>query len=434
MRKGYYKSKEKSIVEEIRKTEKIPESNFFNDFDPKRLHHLIQEALHGGCLDIGIGVMSMFLEGEVNNLCGDSYKHSDDRKYTRYGKQNGYMYAGGQRVPIDKPRVRGIDGKEAKLKTYEVMQDPTRFHESVLRHMLYGVSTRNYDRVIDHAAERLTIKKSSISESFRATTRKNLQQFMGRSLADESWPVVLLDGTPMGGEMMIVSAGINNEGKKVVLGTRQGDTENAEVVKDLLVDMKNRGLSASEGILFVIDGSKALAKGIRDVFGEQAYIQRCRVHKKRNVLAYLSKDNQGVFGKAIDDAYALKDYEKAKERLKSISKDLEKVNPDAATSMREGLEETCTVLRFNIPELLFKTLMSTNPLESIFSIVEERVKRVKNWQRGDMRKRWLVAALLDAESRVNRIQGRKYLPDLMKAMKDDQEKRFGKLDESKEVA
>ena len=434
MRTGYKTSSEKTIINEMENIGKTVDSDVLDGFDKKRLHHLLQEALHGGCLDIGIGVMSMFLEHEVNKLCGDYYKHSDDRKYSRYGNQQGYMYAGGQRVPISKPRVRSIDGEEVDLKTYRVMQDPARFHESVLRHMLHGVSTRNYDRVIDHAAERLSVKKSSISASFRATTRKNLQQFAERSLVNESWPVILVDGTPIDGEMMIVAVGINGEGKKVVLGTRQGDTENTQVAKDLLLDLKNRGLNAREGILFIIDGSKALSKSIQTVFGDHTYIQRCRVHKKRNVLHYLSKENQIKFGKAIDDAYALTDYEKAKEQLMSISKDLERVNPDAAGSMREGLEETCTVLRFNVPELLLKTLMTTNPLESIFSIVEADVKRVKNWQGSDMRKRWLVAALLDAEGRVNRIQGKKYLHELMKAMKEDQEKRFGRLDESKEVA
>ena len=434
MRTGYKTSSEKTIINEMENIGKSVDSDVLEGFDRKRLHHLLQEALHGGCLDIGIGVMSMFLEHEVDKLCGGYYKHSDDRRYSRYGSQKGYMYAGGQRVPIAKPRVQSIDGKEVALKTYKVMQDPTRFHESVLRHMLHGVSTRNYDRVIDHAAERLSVQKSSISASFRATTRKNLQQFTQRSLAQESWPVILVDGTPIDGEMMIVAVGINGEGKKVVLGTRQGDTENTQVAKDLLLDLKNRGLDARLGILFIIDGSKALSKSIKSVFGDHAYIQRCRVHKKRNVLHYLSKENQAIFGKAIDEAYTLTDYEKAKERLMSVSKDLERVNPDASASMSEGLEETCTVLRFNVHELLLKTLLTTNPLESIFSIVEADVKRVKNWQGNDMRKRWLVAALLDAEGRVNRIQGKKHLPELMKAMKNDQEKRFGRLDESKEVA
>ena len=146
------------------------------------------------------------------------------------------------------------------------------------------------------------------------------------------------------------------------------------------------------------------------------------------------QENQIIFGKSIDEAYALTDYKKAKERLMSIAKDLDRINPDASSSMSEGLEETCTVLRFNVPELLLKTLTNTNPLESIFSIVEDQVKRVKRWQGHDMRKRWLVAALIDAESRLNRVRGRKHILDFMKAMKDDQEKRFGKLDESKEVA
>jgi len=434
MRKGYQSSTGKSIVEDLKKIGKTPENGFFSDFAPERLHHLLQDALQGTCLDIGVRIMTSFIENEVKTLCGGRYDHQDGRKRYRYGKQAGYVYAGGQRVPVDKPRVRTTDGEEVNLRTYKAMQDPSRFHESALRQMLQGVSSRRYDRAIEHAAERLSVKKSSISAAFRALTRKNLQKFAERRLEHEEIVAVFMDGISFGGEMMIGALGVNIRGKKLVLGTRQGNTENTPVVDDLLKDLKNRGLNDRGGLLFLVDGGKALTKSIRNVFGEQAYIQRCRAHKRRNVIDYLSDENAEVFGKAIDEAYALPGYAEAVARLQGVAKNLERVNPDAATSLREGLEETCTVLKFNVPELLRKTLLTTNPIESLFSSVRECVRRVKRWQGSDMRKRWFVAALLEAEVRMNRVQGCKYLPGLKEAMITDQEKRFGKLDESKEVA
>jgi transposase-like protein len=433
MRKGYYKSDEISIIENLENLRKNPKSDILQNFDHERLRHLVQDALHGSCMEIGIAILALFIENEVDTLCGNKYEHQDKRKCYRYGKQDGYAYVGGQRVPIRKPRVRTLEGQEKILQTYQVLQDPARLHESALRHMMLGVSTRKYDRVLEHASERLSVKKSSISKAFKMLSRNKLKEFSDRRLESYDIPVIFLDGINFGGDMMIGAVGIEIKGKKLVLGIRQGNTENSRVVEDLLADIKDRGLQYKEGILFVIDGSKALAKSIQTVFGDQAYIQRCRVHKKRNVLEYLSEDNKTSIGIAIDDAYSLTDHAKAIHRLELIAKQLDKINPDAASSMREGLLETCTVLKFNVDALLVKTLLTTNPIESAFSIVETMVKRVKRWKGDDMRKRWLVTGLAEAEQRMNRVRGSKYLPDLRAAMKTDQEKRFGILDESKEV-
>ena len=322
MRKGYQRSTEKSIVEDLKRLGKTPENGIFSDFNPERLQQMLQEALRGTCLDIGVQIMTSFLENEVNALCGNRYTHQDGRTRHRYGKQAGYIYAGGQRVPVVKPRVRTTDGEEVSLKTYKTMQNPEPFNESALRHMLQGVSSRRYDRVIEHAAERLSVKKSSISAAFRAMSRKNMQKFAERRFEHEEIVAVLLDGISFGGEMMIGALGLDIRGKKLVLGTRQGNTENTQVVDDLLLDLKDRGLSAREGLLFIVDGGKALSKSIQNVFGERAYIQRCRAHKKRNVMDYLSEENSAEFGKAIDEAYALKGYDEAVSRLQSVSKNL----------------------------------------------------------------------------------------------------------------
>jgi transposase-like protein len=434
MRKGYQQTNEKSIVDDLKRLGRYPENGILSNFSPEQLRQMLNDAFQGTCLDIGVQMMTLFLEEEVNGLCGNRYGHQDGRNRYRYGKQAGYIYAGGQRVPVVKPRVRTTEGEEVRLKTYQAMQNPEAFNESALRYMLQGVSSRRYDRVIEHAAERLSVKKSSISAAFKAMSRRQMQKFAERRFEHEEIVVVLLDGISFGGEMMIGALGINIRGKKLVLGTRQGNTENAQVVADLLLDLKDRGLSAREGLLFVVDGGKALSKSIRDVFGEQAYIQRCRAHKRRNVLDYLSEENSAEFGKAIDEAYALTEHDEAVSELQSVAKSLERVNPDAAASLREGLEETCTVLKFNLPEILLKTLFTTNPIESVFSAVRTCVGRIKRWHGNDMRKRWFVSALLDAEERLNRVKGCKYLPDLKDAMRKDQERRFGKVAGSKEVA
>jgi len=435
MTKNYIFRNEKTNLANMRKVEGLIDSDILGDFDLPRLHQMLQKALQNASMDIGVQLLGSFLEQEVISLCGERSQRTENRRHYRHGKQKGYAYLGGQRVRLDKPRVLKTDGEgEARLTTYERMQDRDRFGEDVLRRMLNGVSCRRYDKVIDHAAERLTVRKSSISAAFRAKTAETLKEYERRPLHGEDWVAVFIDGKPIADEMMICALGVDIHGKKRLLGVRQGHTENAEVVKSLLVDLRERGLSASAGILFIIDGSKALRNAIQQVFGDRAYIQRCRVHKKRNVLEYLSEELREKFDGMISGAYQETDHPTALNRLRGVVHELGKVNPDAARSLEEGLEETCTVLRLGVSGVLLKSLSTTNPIESVNSMVATTVERVKRWRGNDMRKRWLAAAMIEAEGRLRSLRGYTALPELQSRMLAEIEKKFGKLEKAKEVA
>lgn len=228
--------------------------------------------------------------------------------------------------------------------------------------------------------------------------------------------VIYLDGTPYAGETMIVALGITEDGTKRLLGVRQGATENAAVCTALLEDLCGRGLDTSPPTLLVLDGAKALHAAVKRVWGQNALIQRCQVHKKRNVQEHLPQKHWQELARQLHAAYQETDYDQALKCLKTTARWLERLNPDAAASLREGMEETLTVVRLRVPELLRRTLATTNPIESAFSVAENVTARVKRWRDGDMRQRWCTAGLIRAESKFRRVKGHRYMPQFLKAL------------------
>ena len=425
MKRTYIKKEEKSSMKSAEIIiDSLKEGQLFLEDEEKSvIASIIEDGLTQLSLDIGRIVVSRYLENDVKLLCGEKSNRDQERQNYRHSWQQGYCYISGQKVPIIKQRVVTKEGREVKLPTYEKTKRKAIFNNSVMKKLMHGVSCRDYDKVIEHASERLGVSKSSVSRGFKAATRIEMEQLLNRRLDDEKWLVVFIDGKSVGGEMVIVAVGVNLEGNKRVLGFRQGSTENKSVVTSLINDLEERGLKSDEGILFVMDGSKALHSAVNSTFGERAFIQRCRVHKKRNVIDHIPKGQQPMVKQIIDSAYKETDIDKAREKLNSLAKKLEEFNPDAAGSLREGLEETLTVLKFELPRILTKSLMSTNPIESIFSTAETLMRRVKCWRGGDMRKRWVGAGMLRAESRCNRLHGYRYLGELARAMKYELEKK-----------
>ena len=230
------------------------------------------------------------------------------------------------------------------------------------------------------------------------------------------FPAIYLDGVQYAGETMTVALGVLENGTKRVLGVRQGATENAAVCTALLEDLQERGLDTSQPTLLVLDGAKALHAAVKRVWGKGALIQRCQVHKKRNVREHLPQKHWDELSRQLYAAYHETDYDEALRRLKTTARWLERLNPDAAASLREGMEETLTVVRLGIPELLRRTLATTNPIESAFSVAQNVTRRVKCWREGDMRQRWCVAGLMRAESKFRRVKGYRQLPQLLKAL------------------
>jgi transposase-like protein len=322
----------------------------------------------------------------------------------------------GQKVPIERPRVRTTEDKEVRLGSYEMFHRGEPLSETVWEKLMLGLSTRRYGQAVREFTEAYGLEKSAVSEHFIQASRVKLKDLMERRLNKLQLCALLIDATPFEGQQMIVALGIGQDGRKTILGIRQGATENATVVGELLGDLMNRGLDFSTPRLYVLDGGKALHAAVKKYAGESAPIQRCQVHKRRNVLDHLTDEQKPAVARKLNAAYALEEYAAAREALNGLHHELMHLNPSAARSLGEGLEETLTVHRFHVPQQLRLTLASTNVIESAFSIVERVCLNVKRWHSGDQRERWVGSGLLVAEKQFRRIKGHKQLPLLLREL------------------
>ncbi len=383
----------------------------------EELMALMQDSLSSFATEMGLRVAVQLLEDEVTRRCGPRYERRAERQLTRHGRQPGVVTLAGQKLPIARPRIRRTDGQgELKLETYDLLQRDEAMPEACLRRMVRGVSTRDYERVVDVAAEGFGVKRSSVSRGFVKATAQEIRALAERRFEGHRFVAVFIDGKEYAGETMVVALGVTAQGEKRILGLRQGASENAEVVTSLLEDLRERGLDTSQPTLFVLDGAKALRAAVKRVFGKHALVQRCQVHKARNVKAHLPEKHHPQFTAQLAAAYRETNYERALEALKTTVAWLERVSPAAAASLREGLEETLTVVKLGLPELLRRTLATTNPVESALSVVAKVTGRVKRWRDGNMRERWCTAGLLRAEERFRRIKGHKQLHLLVAAL------------------
>ena len=385
--------------------------------DPEEVLAMLQDSLTDFATEMGLKVARLLLDDEVSQRCGSRYQRVPERTVTRYGHQRGVVVIAGQKLPVQRPRIRYTQRcGEADLENYGRLQSPDAMPQSVLRRLVRGVSCRDYEGVVDMAREGFGVKKSSVSRSFVKASAKEVRQLAERRFDGVRFPVIYLDGTPYAGETMIAAMGITEDGTKRLLGVRQGATENAAVCTALLEDLCGRGLDTSSPTLLVLDGAKALHAAVKRVWGQNALIQRCQVHKKRNVQQHLPQKHWQELARQLHAAYHETDYDQALKDLKTTARWLERLNPDAAASLREGLEETLTVVRLGVPELLRRTLATTNPIESAFSVAENVTSRVKCWRDGDMRQRWCTAGLMRAESKFRRVKGHRHMAQLLKAL------------------
>jgi len=365
----------------------------------------------------GLQLMQLMMEEEVRSLVGERSRPQPDRRLNRWGTEQGYCIAMGQKVPLERPRVRDTEeDKEVRLGTYETFHRGEPLTETVWEKLMLGLSTRKYGQAVREFSEAYGLEKSAVSERFIEASRDKLQQLMERRLDKMDFCALLIDATPFAGQQMVVALGVGQEGKKMILGIRQGATENATVVGELLGDLANRGLDFSVPRLYVLDGGKALHAAVKKYAGESAPIQRCQVHKRRNVLDHLTEEQKPAVAKRLNAAYALEDYSAAKQALQGLHRELMDLNPSAARSLGEGLEETLTVHRLGIPLQLRKTLASTNVIESAFSVVERVCLNVKRWQGGDQRERWVGSGLFVAEKQFRRVTGHKHIPKLTREL------------------
>jgi transposase-like protein len=360
----------------------------------------------------GLRVMELLMEEEVRERVGERSQLQPNRTANRWGKERGFCVVMGQKVPIDRPRVRTTDDQEVRLGSYEMFHRGEPLTETVWEKLMLGLSTRTYGRAVREFAEAYGLEKSAISEHFIEASREKLKAMMERRLDKLQLCAVLIDATPFAGQQMVAALGISQDGKKTILGIRQGATENVTVVGELLGDLMNRGLDFGEIRLYVLDGGKALHAAVKKYAGESG----CQVHKRRNVLDHLTEEQKPAVAKKLNAAYAMEDHAAAKQALDTLHGELMDLNPSAARSLAEGLEETLTVHRLHVPLQLRKTLASTNVIESAFSIVERVCRNVKRWHAGDQRERWVGSGLLVAEKQFRRVQGHKQIPILLRAL------------------
>ena len=375
---------------------------------PEVIRALAQEA--------GLLLMSAAMNAECEMIAGAKNSKNPLRAANWWGSDLGPVYYDKQKVLIDRPRLRSKNNKEIPLATYQAFGDPLSMRNSIMKNMILGISSRNYAESVESFVKGYGIKKSSVSRHFVKATAEQMREFMERDLGGLDLVAIFVDGIEFKGHLIVVALGLDKGGKKHVLGLWQGATENATICTSLLEDIARRGLNIEKDYLFVLDGSKALRSGVAKIFGTNVAVQRCQQHKRRNVLARLPKEHQHAVDARISAAYKMADYEAAKKSLELTVRYLEKLNPSAAASLREGLEETLTVHKLGVAGLLRKTLQTTNPIESCFSVSRTITGRVKRWRGDDMVQRWAVASLLRAEKKFKRVKGYKDIPKLIAAL------------------
>jgi putative transposase len=364
----------------------------------------------------GLRLMDLLMQEEVRELVGERSQRRAERTAHRWGSERGYCVVMGQKVPVERPRVRSTDDQEVRLGSYELFHRGEPLTETVWEKLMLGLSTRKYGQAVRAFTEAYGLEKSAVSEHFIEASRTKLQEMMERRLDKTRLCVLLIDATPFAGQQLVVAMGISQDGRKMILGLRQGATENATVVGELLGDLVSRGLNFSEPRLYILDGGKALTAAVKRHAGESAAIQRCQVHKRRNVLDHLTDEQKPVVAQRLNAAYALEDHAAAKQALNTLHRELMDLNPSAARSLGEGMEETLTVHRLHVPMQLRKTLASTNVIESAFSIVEQVCKNVKRWHGGDQRERWVGSGLLVAQKQFRKVTGHKQIPALLREL------------------
>jgi transposase-like protein len=377
---------------------------------------MLQQGVGNLLRETGLALMETVMEEEVRHLAGERHQQHDGRRAHRWGKENGYCVVDGQKVPIRKTRLRTADKREHRLGSYELFQRSGPLQLGVWDKMMRGLSTRNYGAVVKDFHNAYGIEKSAVSENFIEASREKVKQLMERPLGELRLCAMVIDGTPFKDRQMIAALGIGCDGTKTVLGIREGATENTAVVSSLMSELVERGLDFSTPRLYILDGGKALAAAVRKQAGEAGFIQRCQVHKRRNVVDHLPAEHQADVRRKMQNAYAMTDYAEARRALDRLHRELMDLNPSAARSLEEGMEETLTVHKLRVPEQLRRTLCCTNVIESAFSIVETVCRNVKRWRDGDHIERWVGSGLLVAERQFRKVIGYRQIPLMLTSM------------------
>jgi transposase-like protein len=403
----------------------------------------IAESMHEGLLALAVGaglqVMAALMEADVNTLAGPKGRHNMVRMAVRHGRERGSVTLGGRRVPITRPRVRAADGSgEVAIASYELFSSTELLGKMALERMLAGLSTRRYPVGLEPVGGQVDEKssatsKSAVSRRFVAMTETALAELLSADLSGLDLVALMIDGVHFAESCCVVALGIDIEGTKHPLALVEGSTENATLVCGLLVDLRERGLDVTRPMLVGIDGSKALRKAVLDVL-DHPVIQRCQLHKIRNVKDHLPQRLRSSVGRRMTDAYHAASALEAEAALLALAKELDRTHPGAAASVREGLDDTLTVLRLGVPPTLARTLRSTNTIESMISVCREHSANVKRWRDGQMALRWCAAGMVEAGKQFRRVNGHLHLPTLRAALERESAEHVGSVVHNDEVS
>jgi putative transposase len=372
----------------------------------QQMHQILQEgtrALNEVSLDLGRQLAEFILYSEREELAGPDYQPRKEGLY-KWASEPGSVYVCGQKVSVQRPRLRRGD-REVHLRTYRAMGDKEGFSEGLLGQSLAGLSARRYRETLVNAAEAFGVSPSAVSERLVEATSQKLKEFRERRLEDFAPFALFIDTVHRGGVAFVVALGLDIAGQKRVLGFWEGATENAEVAEMLLADLEQRGLKLSAKVLFIIDGGKGLAKTLKSRYGRKLLMQRCTIHKDRNLQAHLPKRYRNEAHRRFRLALEQNDYKEAEKLLRELEQWLRAINESAADSLLEAFQELLTLHRLKVPALLRKTLHSTNPIESLFSRVRSCEKNIKRYRNSKMAQRWLASVLLYAEKTFRTVKG-----------------------------
>lgn len=380
-----------------------------------------REGLLALSVAAGMAVMRAMFDAEITAACGPRGKHDPDRVAVRHGAGRGSVVLGGRRVAVTRPRARTTGGGEVSLASYQVFAAEDQLTAVVMERMLAGLATRRHVAAGEPVGAAVAVQatatsRSAVSRRFIAVTKTALAELLNRDLTGLDIRVLMVDGEHVAEHLAVVALAITADGTKVPVGLWEGSTENATVVKALLADLVARGLDASGGLLVVIDGAKALSAAVKAVFGASAAIQRCTVHKRRNVADHLPEGERGWVDAKLGRIFANPDPAAGLRDAKALATALARKHPGAAASLREGLEEMFTVTRLGITGTLARTLTTSNPIESMISIARTTNRNVTHWRDGQMVLRWTAAGMLNAQRSFRRVRGFKQMPQLVAAL------------------
>jgi len=367
----------------------------------------------------GLRVLTTMLEADRTAICGPRYAHQTERDASRAGTVPSEVVLGGRKVALRRPRVRA-NGAEVPLPTFQLMASEDPLNRRVVEQMLVGVATRQYARSLEPLPATMPARgtsKSAVSRRFVVKTTAQLAAWRSTALDAIDLVALLIDGIHIGEHCIIVALGIDHTGAKHALGLWDGSTENAAVCQSLLADLQSRGLRTDRSVLVILDGSKALHKAVTQTVGSAALIHRCQVHKLRNILEHLPEGQRPWVRAIVARAYKQVDVATARRLLQDLARRLENRYPSAAASVRDGLDETLTILTLGLSDRLRQSLATTNAIASLISRTRHVKRNVKRWRGGQMILRWTAAAILEAVKGFRRLKGHKDMPKLVAGLR-----------------